>query len=98
MSEPAKGKENPNLPELYPLYPPMSHRPPGLPALKDRDLAPWQVPLPPISDSDLSSGDDGYGVTRPLGYSDTETELEKKIQYIDRVIKKRPMHPSNGDK
>ena len=56
----------------------MSHRPPGLPELQDRDLAPWDVPLPPNSDSDLSGDDDGYGDTRPLSYSDTETERKKE--------------------
>ena len=93
MSAPTMGKEKPNLPELYPLYPPMSHRPPGLPELQDRDLAPWEVPLPPKSDSDPSSNDDGYGDTRPLSYSDTEMERKKKIRYIDRVIKKKPKPP-----
>ena len=77
MSAPTMGMENPTLPELYPLHPPMSHRPPGLPELQDWDLAPWEVQLPSNSDSDLSSDDDGYGDTRPLSYSDTETVEEE---------------------
>ena len=96
MSAPTIRKEKPTLPELYryPLYPPMSHRPPGLPELQERDLAPWQVPLPPNSDSDLSIDDDDNGDTRYLSYSDTEIERKKKVRYIDRVIKKRPKSPS----
>ena len=49
--------------------------------------------MPPNTDSDLSNDDDGYGDTRPLSYSETETERKKKIRFIDRVIKKRPKSP-----
>ena len=71
----------------------MSNRPPGLPELQERDLEPWRVELPPDSNSDLSSDDDGFGDTRPLSYSDTETERKAKLRYIKRVVKKRPKPP-----
>ena len=94
MSAPTMGIEKPTLPELYPLHPPMSHRPPGLPELQDRGLAPWEVPLPLNSDSDLSSDDDGYGDTRPFSYSDTETERKKKYDTLTELSKRdqSPLH------
>ena len=55
------------------------------------------MPIPPDSDSDLSSDDDGYGDTRPLSYSDDETERNSKVRYTKRVIKKLP-EPEIDDK
>ena len=67
-------QETPKPDSAFFPTPPMSHRPPGLPELQKQDLEPWKVPLPPGSDSDLSSDDDGFGDTRPLSFSDTEAE------------------------
>ena len=90
-------QETPKPDSAFFPTPPMSHRPPGLPELQKQDLEPWKVPLPPGSDSDLSSDDDGFGDTRPLSYSDNETERNSKVRYIKRVIKKLPK-PEIDDK
>ena len=83
-------QETPKPDSAFFPTPPMSHRPPGLPELQERDLEPWKVPLPLDSDSDLSSDDDGFGDTRPLSFSDTEAERNAKVRYIKKVVKKRP--------
>ena len=84
----------PNIePTVFPT-PPLSHRPPGLPELQERDLEPWEVPLLSSDDSSDSDDDDRYPVdARPLSYSDTESERKSKIRYIKKMKKQPPPPP-----
>ena len=79
------GMEKPTLPELYPLNPPMSHRPPGFPELQERDLAPWRTAIVISVVMMMNMVIRGLSVIRILKRNgkrkyDTSTELSKRDQ------------------